>query len=137
MRPQLFHISDFLDKHIENIHRDDEDRTLRVHVTDVTSKEPCCVFNIKTGRAVEHRENAPGVLRRFEAGHKIEELTKEALFANGWKPLPEDKVQMEWPDCDMVGTPDIVALDPNGVPTLIEVKSISTVSYTHLTLPTK
>lgn len=124
MRPQLFHISDFLDKHVENIHKGDEDRSLRLHVTDITGRPHCCVFQEKSGRATANRGDKLGKLRRFEVGHQMEAFVVTALFENGWKPLPEHKVQMEWADCNLVGTPDVIALDPDGVPTLIEVKSI-------------
>lgn len=131
-RPQMFHVTDFLDKHVENIHKGDEDRTLKIHVTDVTGRPACCVFQEKTGRAVADRGNRPGQLRRYEVGHKIEDFVVTALFENGWTPLPEHKVQMEWADCNLVGTPDVVALDPDGVPTLIEVKSTHPMALDHM-----
>lgn len=122
-RPELFHVVRFVDKHIENLHAKDEDRSAQLHVTDITGRAHCCVFQEKTGRATANRDDRPGQLRRFEIGHVMEAFVSTALFENGWTPLPEHKEQITWDDCGLMGTPDVVALDPNGVPTLIEVKS--------------
>jgi CRISPR/Cas system-associated exonuclease Cas4 (RecB family) len=115
-------INEILDRHIEKIHENDEDRSLKIHVTDLFRCQSG-VFYEKTGVVGGEKTERLALIRRFEVGHRMEELVVDALRdTEGIKFLPENKEQIVFEDGLMVGTPDVVAL-VNGKPVLIEVKS--------------
>lgn len=118
---KLLPLTDRLDKYVESIHANDEDRTKHIHVTDL-SRCPVGVFLEKTG--VRKGDAGVGKLRRFEVGHQVEEFVRRALDAAGIisKEIPP-KQRLEWPDFNLVGTPDLFVND-KGVLAVVEVKSI-------------
>ena len=106
--------------------RDSEDRNAHLHVTDLFAC-PVGVWQQKTGRA--KAEHSDSILRRFDAGHNIEERLVEAMQHAGI--LHETQSRVSWPEYNMVGSSDIIVND-GGEFTLIEVKSIHVFGMKHL-----
>lgn len=114
-------LRDYIDEYITIKHSRDEDRTKHIHVTDL-SRCPVGVYLEKLG--IVKSDINTSKLRRFEVGHQVEEVVREALSKRGvvdevlYKELKENG--LEWKELGMKGTPDI-PLKGNEI---VEVKSI-------------
>lgn len=114
-------IRNIVDEYIEHIHKDDQDRTKHLHITDVTARCPVGVWLEKTGKA--SGEVGVGKKRRFEVGHEIERLVVKAIKHKGFLIDDAHKKKLEWPEYNMVGEAD-VPMKEDDQTYLIEVKSI-------------
>jgi len=113
---------EYVDAHIDKLHADDPDREEHVHVTELTSQCPVGVYLRKLG-VVRPDMNA-SKLRRFEVGHKIEDLVRESVSERIDQSLQERlrRDGLFWPDHNLKGTPDLIL---RGTPyECTEVKSI-------------
>lgn len=115
-------LREHLDLHIDKIHAHDEDRDEHVHVTELTSQCPVGVFLKKRG--VVKPDFNTSKLRRFEVGHKVEDLARESLSEQIDHALHERFRASGFvlPEFNLKGTPDIPL---RGTPyEMVEVKSI-------------
>lgn len=108
--------------------KDIEDRNAYLHVTDLFAC-PIGVWQQKTGRATPEFNDAK--MRRFDAGHNIEERVVEAAQHAGI--LVSEQDQWRWPEFNMVGSSDLIVFDPDeDQHWLVEVKSIHTYGIDYL-----
>lgn len=115
-------LREHLDLHIDKIHAHDADRDEHVHVTELTSQCPVGVYLKKRGEVTPDMNASK--LRRFEVGHKIEDLAREALHEQIDHALQERFRANGFviPSLNLKGTPDIPL---RGSPyEMVEVKSI-------------
>jgi hypothetical protein len=106
---------------------EENDRTKHIHVTDL-SRCLSGVWNEKTGRSKPVFNDSK--LRRFDAGHNIEERVIEAL--EDAEVLVSTQGQLVWPEYNMVGSYDAIIREKDDQLWLVEVKSIHPYGITHL-----
>ena len=117
---------DYRVEHIKAKDAERPDRNEHLHVTDLNSC-PIGVWLQKTGRA--RPEINESKLRRFDAGHNIEERVIEAY--KHAEVLKDEQVGVSWEEYNMVGSADAIIDDGHGL-WLVEVKSIHTYGISHL-----
>lgn len=113
-------------EHINSLKEQEPDRTKHLHVTDLSAC-PVGVWLQKTDQA--KAELNESVLRRFDAGHAIEERVIEAY--KHAKVLVISQVPVMWNEYNMVGSADAIIKEGNQH-WLIEIKSIHTFAIDHL-----